>query len=1440
MCANPNGAVGGTDYDCERAAADCDEDDLGGVRPCVPGQTTYWTLFDQDSGAVLSGGEGSGCCATDTDGDPSELDETITAITVDAGLTATLQLTTASLSGVHWYINDNADPTPQNGWDSCGFQSMYDKSYVVHVHTGTARAWDVHWNIDDWGMYTFPARSPLYFGARSVSRGMDRYLEGSLAEVTILEDPISPGDADCMFTYGETRVGICVPQEDMRGREWFGTFLGDSRDDIGSRDLNGARTGLYDSMDTCDQVDMATASTGTCEATEGTQAPLLGFNRTCVVGDDGGGVASCQEGNFTLAQAMDGCATFCREGGYTYMGLQWTSECFCDNDFGGKGEADASDCDVNGDGQPDCAQNVGNVCGYRNAVYNIESSIAAYEGCFIDGTGVNGARMHDDARVSSDFGIHLDGHNDYVTIDPVSQKGVDRRDTNYASDGSFTISFWFWKRECTLPGSIESLFSHQANLGSIYNDPAPDARWLTYPTVIASEAERLDWMAFAGIEGTSCTECETVRGSIVYPMYLSLDMDHGHNEVDVHATLTSFMAWKYPDVQWKGWKRGRRDGPDIGRALFVAGDRLRAENGNNGRTNFGYSTVMLTNDVNENPGINVFLACSEEGVHSTLRGDVVRTVIVDDNSNRATFDWSIDSARSGGLLSDGWVHVAMTMEAEMIGVYVDGIALGPESIGFLPTTGTEQWVELQTDVTSEADRLAWIAADPDVTNTGCLECDNLGSVGAGLHDDSTYWTQYPMFLGLDDRRGRSRVDSMVASYVAYRFPNVVYTKWKRGNKIGAMSGRALFKSPGYHFNNATGRWSEVGLEFRSENEDPISAYSSIFVTTDVAWTMTAENLAYPNPWELNGKMAGLTMMTDVFMGVNSDVNCNTYYLGHIAQVALFRYALDSKQVACLHRDVEQGEAIGVCQAPEQMRSRVFTHDFLGNTRTELRGVELGGDAYLDPELGIQLDGDGDYLTTAFWRPYGDAGTFTISMWITRSECAAADSDPFESLYSHMQYPDRPHYMGATGVPEMQNAAVQMMIACARPGLTRLARDGSVDGNHTEVLRVQMQDNAGMYVEFDIGLTNNWFVSRAGDYSATAWMHVALSVEGTNINLAIDGERQWQRWNSGVPLDTGVTSLNALFDPSTQQLREGTRDAVGRPGGWTFSGLPTAFSPFSFGSQQAYFGAMAPGTGSFFEGGIAGVVVLQRAISREETRCLFSWGETALRVPPMSVTAPVVELMGEVVDGCIAIGQYVENPICEAARRGLSACASLGSNAEYCADTDCVAAIAAIESDWELCQDDPALAPLWADLAGICTETNCTTAAELTWSAPILDGATPEAFTLIGDAHMDGALGLSLDGDADYAMVDMGGMDYGADGEFSVAMWFSRSSECRDDADWEFLWSHQAGGDSILNSSNVHIACLCEARHESLGDGSTVITTIIMDDNRNFTQFDWSV
>ena len=93
---------------------------------------------------------------------------------------------------------------------------------------------------------------------------------------------------------------------------------------------------------------------------------------------------------------------------YQYIGLQWSRECWCDNDYGSLGGGlENAACDADGDGAADCAQGVDGACGLMNAVYDTATS--EYMGCYPDGTDPVGVTFEGDAYTTAEYGVHLDG-----------------------------------------------------------------------------------------------------------------------------------------------------------------------------------------------------------------------------------------------------------------------------------------------------------------------------------------------------------------------------------------------------------------------------------------------------------------------------------------------------------------------------------------------------------------------------------------------------------------------------------------------------------------------------------------------------------------------------------------------------------------------------------------------------------------------------------------------------------------------------------------------------------------------------------------------------------------------------------------------------------------------------------------------------------------------
>ena len=514
---------------------------------------SYWSLLNADTGALVAGGPGSGNYAS------SDTDTDVTEISIATAVNVIVQITTFSKSGIRWGLGTSADGSY--------LSACSGSSYTLHVMTGIQRSWEVGWAITDSAgdeEYSGPRKSSIYFG--SDSRKRDRYFEGSIAQMMILTDPIAAEEADCMYRSGILNLGTCPSlDETARGRDWYGTFLGDSSTRYLGRDMDGLRTTV----------------------------PLSDPDR------------------------VNTCGTTCYRHGFAFMGLQGDA-CWCDDDYGSRGEDTASrDCD-----EP-----------FRNWVYSIDgpTNVTAPTsiGCYVDGVTPIGSTLQGGATDDQvmNFGVTLNGESDWVEIDTMSQT---TRDENYCKDGSFSLSFWFWKRECTVAGEFEYLYSHQNNSADIYNEPRADASWSTIEAVIHTEEERLAWLAADPEidENPGCFECTNRtawsenRGSwrgeyeymgasvpmnmtaivslqhslplglsllpfsncrcgvsqiavsqidqvpyMVYPMYLCLD-NAGHPNMDTHRTVESFLRWKCSlraedgsvlvpaACEWKTWQAG--------------------------------------------------------------------------------------------------------------------------------------------------------------------------------------------------------------------------------------------------------------------------------------------------------------------------------------------------------------------------------------------------------------------------------------------------------------------------------------------------------------------------------------------------------------------------------------------------------------------------------------------------------------------------------------------------------------------------------------------------------------------------------------------------------------------------------------------------------------------------------------------------------------------
>ena len=102
----------------------------------------------------------------------------------------------------------------------------------------------------------------------------------------------------------------------------------------------------------------------------------------------------------TPADAIAACAQICADRDYPFMGLQYTNQCFCGRLFGLRGQVDDRECDMDGDGEPDCGTGlaldpVTRACEWRNAVYSVHAVLPppgpAPPGCVDDDATIRAA-----------------------------------------------------------------------------------------------------------------------------------------------------------------------------------------------------------------------------------------------------------------------------------------------------------------------------------------------------------------------------------------------------------------------------------------------------------------------------------------------------------------------------------------------------------------------------------------------------------------------------------------------------------------------------------------------------------------------------------------------------------------------------------------------------------------------------------------------------------------------------------------------------------------------------------------------------------------------------------------------------------------------------------------------------------------------------------------
>lgn len=362
----------------------------------------------------------------------------------------------------------------------------------IHVEAwGNAVQWEIldrsttSWrtNVEAYG----PIKSVVHLGGSGPGEGWvsSQDYTGSIASVSIYWSAIDADAVTCQYNKLSSSLAVCTEPEDMGWGAWYSTF--------NPRDLSGDGP-----------LDMATDGNGQATPARcmdfcaGFQYFGLQWGRECYCGDE--------YGTFGQAESEDECNRPCAGDASTMCGGGWRNSIYeivgpeTGEDWSewvpmpASGEIQCSpealdvdaprdgtrlDCHCSESGEGDdaryCAQEQGSswrdrqaggstcTCPGSNAMVRIGAGPdMEYKGCFMDGgRDLEMMELSGDAHLDKDFGLTLDGANDFATI--TNPPGITDR-------SRFSIAFWMTKTACSIPGWWETVFAW-------YSDPNDTNPW---------------------------------------------------------------------------------------------------------------------------------------------------------------------------------------------------------------------------------------------------------------------------------------------------------------------------------------------------------------------------------------------------------------------------------------------------------------------------------------------------------------------------------------------------------------------------------------------------------------------------------------------------------------------------------------------------------------------------------------------------------------------------------------------------------------------------------------------------------------------------------------------------------------------------------------------------------------------------------------------------
>ena len=472
----------------------------------------------------------------------------------------------------------------------------------------------------------------------------------------------------------------------------------------------------------------------------------------------------------------------------------------------------------------------------------------------------------------------------------------------------------------------------------------------------------------------------------------------------------------------------------------------------------------------DSSSVEISVGCADAGTHSTIEGDLVRTIIVDDATprQRMAFDWSLSSVADNGPANRQWVHMVLSVRHEQTQVFVDGLPVSTYGFGLDDPEDTNPDTMTQNAwMTDAAENLAY-QSTATIPGPIRLQQNVWGGFGlSGYGDRDDYFVEAELDAG--DHIIHA-VDTFGDGWQGGWFEVSLCT----GRSAAAPCQTKQLLVGGEADGVVQGEGSHLSFRLASDATVELHIRTGIWAS-EVAWSFD-DGSEYSGP------------EVSHVVSVGGQAPGWSTFMGEIAAAAVHRNAPDQQFVTCL-RDFGLDH---VQQCADPSRSGWRTNWVIMNGTISSDAV-LMGDANVDddPFFGVNFDGEGDSLKIGGndAASYALDGTFGISFWFTRRECDIPGR--YEELFRQQE---KNGYGGS-----YSGSAILIEIGCASGGV-----HSTIPG---DIVRTYLRDADGKRVSFDWSISNE----ASNGYGKVLSRFVALSVSLTRSALPLQSTTSGCTW-----------------------------------------------------------------------------------------------------------------------------------------------------------------------------------------------------------------------------------------------------------------------------------------------------------------------------------------